>query len=270
MGQTMIKLECGTCGEPLEKRLGEYNARIKKNSNYVPFCSISCARSHKTLEFPCGEAIKLYTSGLSSIDIANKFGVSDSFVRKTLKSKNVYLRTKSENAKLKNPMGGKTHSDETKEKLRRLTHKQFESKEAREAASHKQIEFMKNNPNKQQRSKLEFTVEKELDKLGIKYKSPYPVQDLKTGKFKALADIYLVDYNAVIEVNGTYWHSDPRFYPSGAMTDSQKHVEDKYSKKLEFYKLLGIEVVELWEYDIKQDATSTVINKLKEVGIISE
>jgi very-short-patch-repair endonuclease len=90
------------------------------------------------------------------------------------------------------------------------------------------------------KSRLETTPEKVvrhfLDSVGANY-----IQEYKIGRF--WADFYLPDYNAVIEVDGDYWHSLPS-------------VKEKDTRKDKFLKLNGIIVIHIKECELR---TSDVI-----------
>ena len=90
------------------------------------------------------------------------------------------------------------------------------------------------------RSRLETTPEKImrefLDKIGVVYKQEY-----KIGKY--WADFYLPKYNAVIEVDGDYWHSLP-------------DVKEKDTRKDKYLKSKGINVMHIKECELK---TSDII-----------
>ena len=90
------------------------------------------------------------------------------------------------------------------------------------------------------KSRLETTPEKVvrhfLDSVGANY-----IQEHKIGRF--WADFYLPDYNAVIEVDGDYWHSLPS-------------VKEKDTRKDKFLKLNGIIVIHIKECELR---TSDVI-----------
>lgn len=88
------------------------------------------------------------------------------------------------------------------------------------------------------RSRLETTPEKTmrafLDKMGEEYK-----QEFKIGNF--WADFYLPRRNAVIEVDGDYWHSLPE-------------IKEKDSRKDKYLKSKGINVLHIKECELKESA----------------
>lgn len=109
-------------------------------------------------------------------------------------------------------------------------------------------------------SKIEDVVASVLDEIGIAYRRQvaYRASD---GTFAFVFDFMIAD-DVAIEVNGTFWHADPRFYPNGAVHKTQKHNAQKWNKKINDATTKGIKVIEIWEYDIKQNAHSAVVSAL--------
>lgn len=74
-------------------------------------------------------------------------------------------------------------------------------------------------------------------------------------------DILIESTNKIIEINGTYWHGDPRFYsedfviPNKAKTVKQIWEYDK--NKIEWFREKGYETLVVWEYDILKDTENT-------------
>ncbi len=99
-------------------------------------------------------------------------------------------------------------------------------------------------------SKLEQQVADMLAKAGIDYIAQYHIRGTD-GRFQACIDFYIPDRNIAVEVNGTYWHADPRFYDQDALTGSQLRTKSFYERKMSLLHDLGIGIVELWEHDIK-------------------
>jgi G:T-mismatch repair DNA endonuclease (very short patch repair protein) len=109
-------------------------------------------------------------------------------------------------------------------------------------------------------SKLENIVAGVLDNIGIAYRKQV-VQRAENGTFAFVFDFMIGD-NIAIEVNGTFWHADPRFYSSEKLHKIQIHNTQKWIKKINDAKIKGIKIIEIWEYDIEQDAHSAVMNAL--------
>ncbi len=93
-------------------------------------------------------------------------------------------------------------------------------------------------------SKLEEKFAKNfLDKLGIKYIYQYEAKSI--GRFY---DFFCYEKNALIEVDGDYWHSKNVLYEN--MTPTQK--KNKRVDKLKDHWALinGIPIIRIWEDDI--------------------
>ena len=77
---------------------------------------------------------------------------------------------------------------------------------------------------------------------------------------------FLLSEHVILEVNGTYWHADPRFYPDGPVHVSQKRTVEIYTKKMELLHSIGFQVIEIWEHDIKLNAHDAVISALNKIA----
>lgn len=90
---------------------------------------------------------------------------------------------------------------------------------------------------------LETKFAKILTDLGIKFKS----QHVLKGK---IYDFYLPDYELLIEVDGDYYHCNPRKYPKGPINKMQrKNIRNDIYKNA-LAKSWGFELIRIWEYDI--------------------
>jgi len=110
-------------------------------------------------------------------------------------------------------------------------------------------------------SQLEVAVGKVLDSLGIPYDHQHAIRD-SSGRFIGVLDYYLTDHCAALEVNGTYWHADPRKYPDGPAHASQARTASRYQRKREELLQRGIPLVEVWEQDFKSDPEGAVKDAL--------
>lgn len=93
------------------------------------------------------------------------------------------------------------------------------------------------------------------------------LEEVQIGKFRT--DILV--YNLDIEVQGTIWHVDPRFFNRENLSDAQLKRIDRDKRKKEYFKTQGIEILYLWEYDIvsnPQKIKQIIIDKLKEKKLI--
>jgi very-short-patch-repair endonuclease len=91
-------------------------------------------------------------------------------------------------------------------------------------------------------SSIENLVETWLKEYKLKYKKQVRV------------DSYVVDFllrNIIIEVNGSYWHSDIREFPQGPKYNLQKVNVQKDKKKKKFLLDKGYNIIYIWEYDLE-------------------
>lgn len=127
------------------------------------------------------------------------------------------------------------------------------------------------NKNKTWGSKIEFKIIEILENLGLSYQRQYIIN----GSVHPY-DIWLTNTKTIIEVNGRWWHADPRFYepddimkqPGKKYNIKAKEIWEKDKKWFEFAKNKGYNVIILWEDDIngKDDIelTKFVIDKINE------
>ena len=107
-------------------------------------------------------------------------------------------------------------------------------------------------------SKLELTFMREfLDKLGVKYIYQFEVKEI--GRWY---DFYLPDHNLIIEIDGSYYHADPRVVKEDKLTPMHKHNMrvDEYKNKWALSH--GIPILRIWEKDIN-DAPLKVLEALR-------
>lgn len=97
-----------------------------------------------------------------------------------------------------------------------------------------------------------------LDKLGVQYIWQFEAKDIKRWY-----DFYLPKHNLIIEIDGGYWHSDPRLVNQNELNNIQKHNKrvDEYKNKWAL--MHGIPIMRIWEKDIRENP-KTVLNELKE------
>lgn len=99
-------------------------------------------------------------------------------------------------------------------------------------------------------SQLEKDVGVVLERLFPSIKAQHGIRDAR-GAFQAVVDFYLPDQKVVVEVNGTFWHADPRVYPQGPVHFSQIRTCSRYARKQAYLKQQGLTLVEVWELDFK-------------------
>jgi G:T-mismatch repair DNA endonuclease (very short patch repair protein) len=106
-------------------------------------------------------------------------------------------------------------------------------------------------------SGIEGVVAKELSDQGLAFIPQFFVRD-NMGRFACTFDFFLPDHNVAIEVNGTFWHSDPRFYPNGPTCAVQRRNADAWLRKVAIANELNVRIIQIWEYDIRQNAPDAV------------
>lgn len=251
-----VTLKCEQCGTEFQ-RYAPYHKHLTQSRGITrAFCSRSCKSASQQKAVPA-EAIGLYEQGSSCSDIARAYGLSADQVRRFLVGSGITLRSRTAHlATDKNPTKGKGHSEATKAKLRAATLKQFANEANRAVAAHNQRRAMAEGKIPKV-SKLEDVVAAELDRMGIPYRRQWGIIDGETGRYCACVD-FLLDDKTVVEVNGTFWHSDPRAYPKGPIHASQHRVLKIYARKMTALKKMGIRVIEIWEIGIMDNATKAV------------
>lgn len=208
-------LTCEGCGVVFERRATE-QARLISRGVKSFFCSKECKYTKQTIDLPLC-IIDEYKLGKSLKFIATQYQVSSNTIQQFLEHHGIERRNKT--------------SQWTSEFCRTKNYEKLE----------KGFSFLT--------SKLEDIVALQLEKMGVSFERQKPIRG-KEGRYIACADFLLSD-GRVMEVNGTYWHCDPRAYPNGPEWESQKSGFISYPQKVARLKAEGIQVIEVWEIDIQ-------------------
>jgi hypothetical protein len=112
-------------------------------------------------------------------------------------------------------------------------------------------------------SQLEDMVAAELDRLSIDYVRQAPIRG-ERGRFVACVDFRLAD-GRVLEVNGTFWHADPRAFPDGPIYPAQMRSAERWGRKVAALEALGVPLMVVWEQDLYDDLTQTIAVALSAV-----
>lgn len=229
------------------------------------YCSRRCRNESQKKALP-ESVIHEYNLGRSTSEIGQMHHVSRERVRRYLLASDVQLRSRTAHLLTdKNPTKSRGHSEATRARLRDAAARQFDSAEARSLAAHRQRQVMAEG-RVASVSGIEDLVANELDRLGIGFTRQNTVRDPATGLFCACVD-FMLENVVALEVNGTFWHTDPRVYPSGPIYASQQRTLDKYTNKLKALDRLRISVVEIWEIDIRDDLAAAVHTALERADI---
>lgn len=151
-------------------------------------------------------------------------------------------------------MTGKKVSKETKEKQsnsakNRLIHGHTglkHSQKSKEKMREKTLKRINNGEFLHTKTKPHIILSKLLTELKIQYIEEYT---LDYWSF----DFYLPKYNLFIEVDGDYWHSNPKIYPNGPKTKSQKINYTRDLSKNNYCIKNKLKLIRFWESDILSD-----------------
>jgi G:T-mismatch repair DNA endonuclease (very short patch repair protein) len=94
---------------------------------------------------------------------------------------------------------------------------------------------------------FELKVHKLLEKLKIKFKIQKSLDNWRIDFFVAP--------NIIIEVNGTFWHCDERFFPHGPQYKCQAFCIEKDKRKKQYFLSKGYRYIVIWEYDFYNNIT---------------
>ena len=160
------------------------------------------------------------------------------------------------NKKISENNKGKIFAEEHKKKLGIKSKKYWSKQENRNKQSNKRLEYIKKN-GFVFKSTLELRFAELLKNLNINYEEQFRIENVKS-----FYDFYLPEYNILIEVDGDYWHCNPRKYKE-PIYDAQKHNVKKDIEKNKLALDNGYNLIRFWEYDIKNNIEQ-VIETLKE------
>lgn len=121
---------------------------------------------------------------------------------------------------------GRKHSKQTKEKLRQNT-----------------LQMIKDGKYKHTQTKPHKKCKELLDVLDISYEEEKLVDIWSF-------DFYIPEYNLYIEIDGDYFHSNPKLYPNGPVTNTQKINHYRDSKKNNYCRKHTLKLIRFWESDI--------------------
>lgn len=106
-------------------------------------------------------------------------------------------------------------------------------------------------------SKLEDRVADYLESKSVTFVRQYGVRSTETGRYVATFDFF-VNGRVAVEVNGTFWHADPRFYDLGNLKPAQVRSLERWAKKMAVVEELRIPLLVVWEHDLKHDFRGTL------------
>lgn len=87
-----------------------------------------------------------------------------------------------------------------------------------------------------------------LDKLKVEYVTQFKAESI--GRYY---DVYIPSANLLIEIDGSYWHSDPRLLEGKKLTPTQKRNKRVDKDKDKWAVEHKIPLLRIWEYDINNN-----------------
>lgn len=98
-------------------------------------------------------------------------------------------------------------------------------------------------------SKLEERFKEDfLKPLGVRYKYQFEAKDI--GRW---FDFYLPDHNLIIEIDGSYYHADPRVITEDKLTPMHRRNMKVDELKNRWALAHGIPIIRIWEKDINEN-----------------
>ena len=97
-----------------------------------------------------------------------------------------------------------------------------------------------------------------LDKLELNYIYQYKMVSI--GRY---LDFMLTDYRVAIEIDGDYWHSNPKLYEEKDLNKTQKWSKKVDEMKNKWCSRNGVPLIRIWESDINEHPEK-VLTFLKE------
>lgn len=230
-GRTPIKIElnCFSCGKKIIRPVGHfYHERV--------YCSFECRDKYKTnylsgenspwykrVDTVCSNCQKEISVIPFEYNLRNEYGESHNFC-----SRECYCEYRSKYyIGERHPMFGKPVSEESKQRTRELA-----------------IRLIADGKMPQTMTKPHRAIYNLLTENNI------PCENEHSLKYHSI-DIYLKDYNLMIEIMGDYWHGIPLKYQYEELNKQQlKSVKQDKSKHTYTKKYHDVEILYLWERDI--------------------
>jgi len=173
-----------------------------------------------------------------------------------------------------NPRYGKHHSNKTKQKMRekRIQYLQIHPEVIEEISkmnfgkhpseltiqkmSEKRIQYLQNHHGPYKDTKPELKMKDILIELSIPYETQFRVGN-------HVADFHFLNTNILAEVDGDYWHGNPKKFSK--LNKRQQKQKQKDIKNDQLAKEKGYIVLRFWENDILNDKGSVKEKLCKEV-----
>jgi G:T-mismatch repair DNA endonuclease (very short patch repair protein) len=226
------KCQCGICNK---------DCQISIKGSRIQWKSYMCGRNPGILEW----------SNKAKID---RQGSNNPMFGKTAWNKNKSKENSEQLKRISEQRKGIQFSDETKLRMSQSAKKRTihghtgfkHSEESKQKNRDATLQRIKNGDFKQTKTKPHLELEKVLVELGLKFESE---KILHHWSF----DVYLIDFDVYIEVDGDYFHSNPKIYPNGPKTKTQKINHSRDTSKNKYCTTNHIKLIRFWECDILND-----------------
>lgn len=245
---------CRVCSKPFFARTFPSLNRGQRGT----CCSRQCA-GRTMCAVSDGDVLRLRNEGLRTEEIAARLGCSTTAVRRVLRANGLAYSKVCAGAR--NGMHGRGHTPDVVARLRAFTIARFASPEERRMASERSIAAIASGKHGR-KSSPEGIVGKVLSDIGVAAIPQHCIRGAAGGRWIACVDFYLPAYRAALEVNGTFWHADPRVYGGRDLKPAQIKTLERYACKEAALRAMDIPILEVWEADIRKDATIAVRNVL--------
>jgi very-short-patch-repair endonuclease len=123
----------------------------------------------------------------------------------------------------------------------------IQSEETREKMSNSAIQRILKDPNNYHTSELEEKFKILLDVLDINYKHFFFASQIKK-----IFDFYLPDYGILIEIDGDFWHCNPKIYTNPVCKTQEINIKNDQIKS-EWAQENGYKLLRFWEDDINNN-----------------
>lgn len=242
--------KCSVC----QKEFKIHKSRLKRSEKSGQCCSSKCYGQQKSLNLDKEIIAINYKNGKTLAQIAEELGTTQMTILRRLKEMGVDRKSATNwmSGSL-NPMFNKTHSCETRQKIREATLKQFSDPDARKRhgiLTAKQI-------SQGRTGKKNNTLERELTKIIRLNVTKDFVTQYRINRH--VFDFYIPKFNLLIEADGTFWHADPRRYPDRSKLSivQLKNLEnDKIKNELATKE--GYKLIRIWEFDVFNNPSEVI------------
>jgi len=223
--------KCGVCNKKTEVTIKGSEIGFRESACGRNIGQQKWSEEAKTTRIGSGNPMygqKAWNFGLDTSDPRVK-AISDHKIGKITPEDVKKKQSESAKKRLIHGHTGFIHSEETKEFLRENT-----------------LNMIKRGVFEAQKTKPFVAMSLILDEMDINYE-----EEKRCGNF--CFDFWLIDYNVFLEVDGDYFHSNPKFYPDGPESYTQKINLNRDFIKEEYCRSHNKNLIRFWECDILKD-----------------